>query len=111
MLDAFEVVIVGNVLGNMTSSLSLSPFEGSLVISGFLIGAVGGSFLFSYLADKYGGKKVFLITLLMYSLGTFLMGFAWDFYSTFFLRIVAGASIGGEFAAIHAGGSPFSLVD
>ncbi len=107
MLDAFEVVIVGNVLGNMTSSLSLFPFEGSLVISGFLIGAVGGSFLFGYLADKYGRKKVFLITLLMYSLGTFLMGFAWDFYSTFFSQDRSG----GEFAAIHAGGSPFSLVD
>ncbi|NPA41298.1 MAG: MFS transporter [Aquificae bacterium] len=102
VLDAFEVVIVGNVLGSMTKSLNLSPFEGSLVISGFLIGAIGGSFLFGYLADRYGRKKVFLITLLLYSLGTFLTGFAWDFYSAFALRVIAGAGIGGEFAAIHS---------
>ncbi len=102
VLDAFEVVIVGNVLGSMTNSLGLSSFEASLVISGFLLGAIGGSFLFGYLADKYGRKRVFLITLALYSLGTFLTGFAWDFYSAFILRVIAGAGIGGEFAAIHS---------
>lgn len=102
ILDAFEVVIVGNVLKSMTNSLKLSPFEGSLVISGFLIGAIVGSFLFGYLADRYGRKRIFLLTLLLYSLGTFLTGFAWDFYSAFLLRIIAGAGIGGEFAAIHS---------
>ncbi len=102
VLDAFEVVIVGNVLGSMTKSLNLTPLQGSLVISGFLVGAVLGSFLFGYLADRYGRKKVFLVTLLLYSLGTFLTGFAWDFYSAFLLRVVAGAGIGGEFAAIHS---------
>jgi len=102
ILDAFEVVIVGNVLGSMTRSLSLSSLEASLVISGFLLGAIGGSFLFGYLADRYGRKRVFILTLLLYSLGTFLTGFAWDFYSAFLLRVVAGAGIGGEFAAIHS---------
>ncbi|MDQ7037963.1 MAG: MFS transporter [Aquificota bacterium] len=102
ILDAFEVVIVGNVLGSMKASLGLSPVQGSLLVSGFLIGAIAGSFLFGYLADRYGRKKVFIITLLAYSLGTFLTGFAWDFYSAFILRVIAGAGIGGEFAAIHS---------
>ena len=102
ILDAFEVVIVGNVLGSMKESLGLSPVQGSLLVSGFLIGAILGSFLFGYLADRYGRKKIFIVTLLTYSLGTFLTGFAWDFYSAFLLRLVAGAGIGGEFAAIHS---------
>ncbi|WP_457601639.1 MFS transporter [Hydrogenivirga sp.] len=102
VLDAFEVVIVGNVLGSMTQSIKLSPFQASLVISGFLVGAIIGSFLFGYLADRFGRKRVFLLTLLLYSLGTFLTGFAWDFYSAFLLRVIAGAGIGGEFAAIHS---------
>ncbi len=102
VLDAFEVVIVGNVLGSMKESLGLTPVQGSLLVSGFLIGAILGSFLFGYLADRYGRKKVFIITLLTYSLGTFLTGFAWDFWSAFILRVIAGAGIGGEFAAIHS---------
>lgn len=102
ILDAFEVVIVGNVLKIMSQSLNLSTLQASLMVSGFLIGAIFGSFLFGYLADRFGRKKVFIITLLMYSLGTFLTGFSWDFYSAFAMRVVAGAGIGGEFAAIHS---------
>lgn len=102
VLDAFEVVIVSNVLRSMSSDLGLTSLQASLVVSGFLIGAIGGSFLFGYLADKLGRKKIFIVTLLLYSLGTFLTGFAWDFYSVLTLRIVAGAGIGGEFAAIHS---------
>ena len=102
ILDAFEVVIVGNVLREMSKSLSLSPLQSSLIVSGFLIGAIIGSLLFGYLADRFGRKRIFIVTLLTYSLGTFLTGFAWDFYSAIVLRIVAGAGIGGEFAAIHS---------
>ena len=102
ILDAFEVVIVGNVLKAMSSSLELNRLQSSMMVSGFLIGAIIGSFLFGYLADRYGRKKVFIITLLLYSGGTFLTGLAFDFYSAFLLRIVAGMGIGGEFAAIHS---------
>ncbi len=102
VLDAFEVVIVGNVLRNMMQELNLSGVQASLVVSGFLLGAILGSFIFGFLADRFGRKKIFIITLLLYSLGTFLTGFAWDFWSVFILRIVAGAGIGGEFAAIHS---------
>ncbi len=102
VLDAFEVVIVGNVLKSMIDDLGLSNLQASLVVSGFLLGAIAGSFLFGYLADRLGRKRVFIITLLLYSLGTFLTGFAWDFWSVFVLRLLAGAGIGGEFAAIHS---------
>ena len=102
VLDAFEVVIVGNVLKSMIEDLGLSNIQASLVVSGFLLGAIAGSFLFGYLADRLGRKRVFIITLLLYSLGTFLTGFAWDFWSVFILRLLAGAGIGGEFAAIHS---------
>ncbi len=102
ILDAFEVVIVSNVLIAMSDSLELNRIQSSLMVSGFLIGAILGSFLFGYLADRYGRKKIFIITLLLYSGGTFLTGLAFDFYSAFLLRIVAGMGIGGEFAAIHS---------
>ena len=102
ILDAFEIVIVGNVLKAMAVSLDLNRIQSSLMVSGFLVGAILGSFLFGYLADRYGRKKVFIVTLLLYSGGTFLTGLAFDFYSAFLLRIVAGMGIGGEFAAIHS---------
>lgn len=71
ILDAFEVVIVSAVLKPMSLSLGFVPWQSSLMVSGFLLGAILGSLLFGYLADRYGRKKIFLITLLLYSLGTF----------------------------------------
>ncbi|MGC8852456.1 MAG: MFS transporter [Hydrogenobacter sp.] len=102
VLDAFEVVIVSAVLKPMSLSLGFASWQSSLMVSGFLLGAIFGSLLFGYLADRYGRKKIFLITLLLYSLGTFLTGFANSFESAFFFRVLAGAGIGGEFSAIHS---------
>ncbi|MEZ0361129.1 MAG: MFS transporter [Hydrogenobacter sp.] len=102
VLDAFEIVIVSAVLKPMSSSLGFTQFQSSLMVSGFLFGAILGSFLFGYLADRYGRKKLFLLTLLLYSIGTFLTGFVNSFELAFLFRVLAGAGIGGEFAAIHS---------
>ncbi|WP_448588239.1 MFS transporter [Thermocrinis sp.] len=102
VLDAFEVVIVSAVLKPMAKQLDLSPQQASLLVSGFLIGAIIGSLIFGYLADKFGRKKLFIITLLLYSGGTFFTGFANSFEFALLCRMVAGAGLGGEFAAIQS---------
>ncbi|MCS6876264.1 MAG: MFS transporter [Aquificaceae bacterium] len=102
VLDAFEVVIVSAVLKPMAKTLQFSQWQSSMMVSGFLIGAIIGSILFGYLADKHGRKKLFLITLLLYSGGTFLTGFATNFETALLFRVLAGAGLGGEFAAIQS---------
>ncbi|MDW8066390.1 MAG: MFS transporter [Aquificaceae bacterium] len=102
VLDAFEVVIVSAVLKPMARSLDFSPQQSSMMVSGFLLGAIIGSLIFGYLADKYGRKKLFLLTLLLYAGGTFLTGFATNFETALLFRILAGAGLGGEFAAIQS---------
>jgi MFS family permease len=102
ILDAFEVVIVSVVLKSMAKSLNLSVFQSSWLVSSFLIGALVGAFIFGYLADKFGRKKIFFITLLLYSLGTFLTGFANSFEVALILRFITGFGLGGEFSAIHS---------
>ncbi|MFN3472247.1 MAG: MFS transporter, partial [Aquificaceae bacterium] len=102
VLDAFEVVIVSAVLRPMAKSLDFSPWQSSMMVSGFLFGAILGSFIFGYLADRYGRKKLFLLTLLLYSGGTFLTGFAHSFEMALLFRVLSGAGLGGEFAAIQS---------
>ncbi|MEN3034256.1 MAG: MFS transporter [Aquificaceae bacterium] len=102
VLDAFEVVIVSAVLKPMAKSLSLTPTQSSLMTSAFLFGAIAGSLIFGYLADRFGRKSVFIITLLLYSGGTFLTGLSWNFESAFLFRFLSGAGLGGEFAAIQS---------
>ncbi len=102
VLDAFEVVIVSAVLKPMAKSLEFTPQQSSMMVSGFLLGAILGSLLFGYLADRYGRKRLFLLTLLLYAGGTFLTGFAQNFEMALFFRVLAGAGLGGEFAAIQS---------
>ena len=51
VLDALEVVIVSAVLKPMAKSLEFLPWQSSMMVSGFLIGAILGSLIFGYLAD------------------------------------------------------------
>lgn len=102
ILDAFEVVLVSVVLKSMAKSLDISVVQSSWLVSSFLVGALVGALIFGYLADKYGRKKMFFITLLLYSLGTFLTGFANNFEIAVFFRFLTGMGLGGEFSAIHS---------
>lgn len=102
ILDAFEVVIVSVVLKSMAKSLDISVVQSSWMVSSFLVGALVGALIFGYLADKYGRKKIFFVTLLLYSLGTFLTGFANNFEIAVFFRFLTGMGLGGEFSAIHS---------
>ncbi len=102
ILDALEVVLVSVLLKPISKSLNLNSTESSFIVSSFLIGALVGAFIFGYLADKFGRKKIFFITLFFYSIGTFLTGFSNDFKTLLFLRFITGLGLGGEFSAIHS---------
>src|SRR4030095_17214835 len=58
--------------------------------------------VFGWLADRWGRKRLFLITLGVYLVGTVATAFAFDFASFALLRFVTGLGIGGEYAAIHS---------
>ena len=54
--------------------------------------------IFGALGDKYGRKKVLQWTIIIYSLGTLLCVFSWDFYSLLIFRFITGLGVGGEWA-------------
>src|SRR3712207_1056462 len=65
ILDGLEVTIVGAIAGALTepeSGLGLSESQIGLAAAIYIVGAVTGALVFSYLTDKYGRKKLFLIT-------------------------------------------------
>ena len=71
LLDGLEVSIVaalGPVLTHPTT-LALTESEVGLSASAYLAGSVIGALVFSYLTDRQGRKKWFMITLLLLSGG------------------------------------------
>ena len=104
VLDGLEVTIAGSIVGALRESpvLRFTEAEIGLVASSYLAGAVAGALLFGYLTDRFGRRKLFMVTLGLYLLATAATAFAWDFWSFALFRVLTGAGIGGEYAAINS---------
>jgi MFS family permease len=104
VLDGLEVTIVGSLSGALTESpvLRLTGQQVGLAASAYLVGAVAGALFFGWLTDRLGRKKLFSITVLVYLVATIACGLSWNFWSFAFFRMLTGAGIGGEYAAVNA---------
>lgn len=107
LLDAFEVTIVNNVIGALRDLWRLTNLEASWILSIWFVGIMVGAYLFGYLADRFGRRRLFLLTLLLYGLFTFLTAFARGYGSFMVLRLLTAVGVGAEYAAINAAISEF----
>ena len=104
ILDGLEVTLVGSIAGALTSkdTLGLTTSQATAAGSFYLAGAVGGALFFGYLTDRYGRRKLFMITLGLYLIFTVATALSWSFWSFMIFRVFAGAGIGGEYSAINS---------
>jgi MFS family permease len=105
ILDGLEVTIVGSMsdaLADPTTGLGLSSFDVGLAGAVYVAGACLGALFFGQLTDRFGRKKLFLITLGVYTCATVLTAFSMNPTWYFVARFFTGAGIGGEYAAINS---------
>ncbi len=105
ILDGLEVTIVGFLAARLVepgSGIEMTPSYISLAAAVYVAGACLGALFFGQLTDRFGRKKLFLITLGLYLIAT--VATAFSFAPWFFLvaRFFTGAGIGGEYAAINS---------
>src|SRR5579859_3083814 len=104
ILDGLEVTLAGSLSGQLMqpSGLGLSNSQIGLAGSAYLAGAVLGAFVFGWLTDRLGRKKLFSVTLAVYLVATAATGLSWDAWSFVVFRFLTGAGIGGEYTAINS---------
>jgi MFS family permease len=110
VLDGLEITIASNVTSLISSkqSLNLSSAGVSFAVGTvYLLGEVFGALFFGRLSDRWGRRNLFMITLGVYLFGGFLtaMTFGHSQFWVYWLyvsRFIAGAGIGGEYAAINS---------
>jgi MFS family permease len=104
ILDGLEVTIVGSIGPRLQDplALGLSSYQVGLTATAYLVGAVVGALGFGYLTDRYGRRKLFLITLGLYLVATLLSAASWNFASFAVFRFMTGLGIGGEYSAINS---------
>jgi MFS family permease len=108
ILDGLEITIASNVGADLTQKTTLNMSAGSVsdIATWYLIGEVIGALFFGRLSDKLGRRNLFMVTLAVYLVGSgltaaTLAGGHW-FLFLYATRVVAGAGIGGEYAAINS---------
>jgi MFS family permease len=102
LLDAFEVNIVGSVLGVIQSVFHLTDTEAAWVVSIWLLGIMVGAFSFGYLTDRFGRKRLFIATLLLYSTCTILTAFSPNYIFLMLFRFLTAIGVGAEYTAINS---------
>ena len=109
ILDGLEITIASSIAGVLTEpdTLNLSSTQAGAIASVYLLGEVVGALFFGRLSDRLGRRRLFMITLGVYLIGSGLSaltlgtsaGWVVFLYAT---RFVAGMGIGGEYAAINS---------
>jgi MFS family permease len=98
-LDAFDVQMYSFVIPTVIALWGVSRGEAGLIGTvTLLISSLGGWFS-GTLADRFGRVRMLQITILWYSIFTFLCAFAQNFEQLFVLRALHGLGFGGEWAA------------
>ncbi|WP_229783498.1 MFS transporter [Pilimelia anulata] len=109
ILDGIEITIASAATAVLTddATLGLTVGEVSAIATVYLLGQVFGALFFGRLADALGRRKLFIITLGVYLAGNALTALTWGsgagaLIFLYLTRFIAGAGIGGEYAAINA---------
>jgi MFS family permease len=105
ILDGLEVTIIGFLAPTLTeqgSGIELTEGQIALAQSIYVAGACIGALFFGQLTDRFGRKKLFLITLSLYLLATVATAFSETALWFLAARFFTGAGIGGEYSAINS---------
>ena len=96
LFDAMDVGMLSFVMVALQKDWGLSTQEMGWIGSVNSIGMAVGALLFGILSDKIGRKSVFIITLLLFSIGSGLTALTTTLAMFLVLRFLIGMGLGGE---------------
>ena len=94
MLDGFDISIVAYLAPVLKKEMSLSPNNLSYLFVSGVFGLMIGSIIFGPIADKYGKKKILVLSTFLYGIGSVLCGFSNSFHGLVFFRLITGVGLG-----------------
>jgi len=96
MFDAMDVGILSFVIAALSVDWGLNSTEMGWIGSVNSIGMAVGALLFGVLADKVGRKKIFMWTLILFSVASGVSAFTTTLAAFLALRFLIGMGLGGE---------------
>jgi len=102
IFDGYEVSMLSLASIELKEYFSKDDQEITLIASCYLMGCCCGALFFGFLASKYGRKRLFSITLLIYIFSIIAISCSWKYYQLLIFRFMTGLGVGGEYTAIFA---------
>lgn len=95
MFEGYDVVIYGASIPFLKESWGISDIVAGSIGSYTTIGTAAGAILFGLYSDRFGRKRIIILTTFMFSIFTMLSGFAPNAVIFTICRVIAGLGFGG----------------
>ena len=96
-MGTLDTGIIGPVLPSIEQSFHLTSRESSWIFTLFVISFMIGSPVMAKFSDFYGRKKIFILDVLLFGIGSCLIAFSMNIETIFLGRIIQGFGCGGIF--------------
>lgn len=108
MLDAFEVQIIGSVIPGIQQEFALDSRHAVWINVVWFAGVALGALGFGYLADRVGRKRLFVATLILYSVAAVATAAAPGYWWFIAFRFITALGVGGEYSAVTSAIAEFT---
>jgi putative MFS transporter len=100
--DGFDMQNINYILPALVAAFGLTAVETGTTATAAALGMMFGCFIVGPVADRFGRKAVFQLTLLIFSIFTGFCAFASGFIPLLIFRIIVGIGLGGELPVVAA---------
>ena len=94
MISYIDRTAISLALAHIGKDFNVGPAELGVVLSAFYLGYAAMQIPGGWLADKYGSKKVIVVSIGLWSLFTVMTGLAWSLASLLIIRFLFGLGEG-----------------
>jgi putative MFS transporter len=108
LFDAMDVILIAFLLTPIGAEFGLDAAQRGFLVSAGFLGMFFGAAISGRLADRYGRKSVFQLTLVVFAAGSLLSALAPSYETLLVARVVTGLGLGGELPVVATLVSEFS---
>ncbi|MBC3219509.1 MFS transporter [Serratia fonticola] len=101
LTDGYVLGVIGFALAQLKPQMGLTPFWEGMIGSSALIGLFLGSLVLGWVSDHIGRQKIFSFSFVIITLASVMQFFATTPEQLFWLRVLVGIGLGGDYAVGH----------